>query len=380
LAWQGGCGPLIDQVIDDVNSFTTNNPELIILSVSHTRRFLIDLAAHDREFEPHHRLELLTKFTRLNHIYRPANSDCDLKKLLLNDFIGAGKAAVVVLFDETEKFNKNEVHSQSFFCTSQYAVTHSGICATQSDTMAVFSTLSPVLKFGLPINDLGVLWLTREYQQAEFPLALQTATESSLPSTLSIDNVKDDVVLNMSLAITHLRLSSAGGRGPVVIYGGKHIYSPELYSQIHYCFDARQAFAVTSQFLGDPWIGLPKSLAVFYFSEGGLIKGRFAREGDAIHCEEDIHSIIYGHKEVTQNQVAYSRFYRALVTGTEVKISNDNLGGDPFPNVFKECKVVFRRLTSNTIEDHTVKEGQYFDPSGRREWNPWPQVMPHMGP
>jgi len=362
MDWQGGCGATIDQVIDDVNKFTANNSELIILNLSHLTRLVIDLGGHSRDFEPYHRLELLNKFTQLNHIYRPANSDCNLKDLLLNDFIGAGKAAVVVLFDENEGFAKNEVHSRSFFCTSQYNVTNKGIGAMQSDLQAVLSTMNPLQIFGVDSNSASVLSLTEKYQQAEFPFALQTLAEGPFPSTLSIDDVKDDAVLNMSLAITHLRLSSAGGRGPVVIYGGKHISTPELHNRINYCFDNQQAFEVTNQFLGDPWFGLPKSLAVFYFSKDGLIKGRFAREGHAIHCEQDIQTIIYGN-QVIKNQSVYSRFYRALVTGTQLEINNGNLGGDPVPNVVKECKVVYGGLDSN-IQDRTLREGQHFDPSG----------------
>jgi hypothetical protein len=42
LAWQGGSYAPIDDVVNDINRFTRDNPELVILEISHVNRIFIN--------------------------------------------------------------------------------------------------------------------------------------------------------------------------------------------------------------------------------------------------------------------------------------------------------------------------------------------------
>ncbi|KAG8999361.1 hypothetical protein FRB94_006087 [Tulasnella sp. JGI-2019a] len=102
--WQGGRGQSIQDVIKDVNSFTDAHAELVILNLSHA--YDTDTGnANYPDLTQAQWEDLLKELTGqvagvegLRHLYiAPASAQDDLTQLKLNDFVGGGKAAVVVV-------------------------------------------------------------------------------------------------------------------------------------------------------------------------------------------------------------------------------------------------------------------------------------------
>lgn len=97
--WQGANGQSIDDVIDDINDFTKTNAELIILNLSHD----LDTDVGGKDFEQFNDDQwhaLFTKLTRLSHLFvAPNPTSVDLTSLTLNQYIGHGTAAVVVIVE-----------------------------------------------------------------------------------------------------------------------------------------------------------------------------------------------------------------------------------------------------------------------------------------
>ncbi|EJF64505.1 PLC-like phosphodiesterase [Dichomitus squalens LYAD-421 SS1] len=361
LDWQGGCGASIDEVINDINNFTKDHSELIILDVSHVTHLLLETKGKGLDLTVDHRRDLLDKFTAIKHVFS-TTADPEhvvLHDLPLTDFIGHGEAAVVLLFDDG--FDRGELHRRGFYHSSRYSVYNHYITLAQDDMAAVLSTLNPFQVFGPGANNYSVLKLTESHQRAEFPLALQNVAGSAYPSVLTIDNVLDDDLLTLSLAISFQRYNIAHGlRNKVIVYGARLIVDPGAHQRLQECIDAPRGFPISNENLGsDPWLGLKKSCAIFYWQDGWA-KGRYAKEHSSLHLEQDIKSIEYGGSDV-KNQGVYYRFYRALVERGGVRINNDNLGGDPKVGHRKKCKVRYREFNGKDTEEYEVDEDRYLD-------------------
>ncbi|EJF62069.1 hypothetical protein BD309DRAFT_874655 [Dichomitus squalens] len=327
LDWQGGCGASIDEVINDINNFTKDHPESIILDVTHGKG--LDLTID-------HRRDLLDKFTAVKHVFRTI-ADPEhvvLDYLPLTEFIGHGEAAVVLL-----GFDLGELHRRGFYHSSRYSVYNHYITLAQDDVAAVLSTLNPVQVFGPGADNYSVLRLTESHQRAEFPFALQNIAGGEYPSVLTVDNVRDD---------------------DVIVYGGRHIVDPGVHQRLQECIDAPRGFPISNENLGsDPWPGVKESCAIFYW-EDGWVKGRYGKEHSSLHLEQDIKSIEYGGSDM-KNHGVYYRFYRALVERGGVRINNDNLGGDLKVGQRKKCKVRYRELNGKDTEEYQVDEDKDLD-------------------
>lgn len=98
-SWQGANGQSIASLIDDLNTFTEANQELIVLYLSHD----LDTDVGNDAYAPFTQTQwdaLLLTLQDINHLFVYAGSPTtDLTTLPLNTYIGAGKAAVVVVVD-----------------------------------------------------------------------------------------------------------------------------------------------------------------------------------------------------------------------------------------------------------------------------------------
>jgi hypothetical protein len=116
LKWQGGTGQSIDDIVSQVNGFTDNNPELVILNVSH------DYNADNNYngFSDGDWNELFSKLDGLKHRFT-ADKGTDLSLKPLKDFIGNNQAAVVLRFESGgDKLGDRE--GKGFFRTSSMPI------------------------------------------------------------------------------------------------------------------------------------------------------------------------------------------------------------------------------------------------------------------
>lgn len=97
----GANGELLTSIIAEINAFTANNAELIILDLSHDMNTDSSdspwPALNQGQWE--NLLDLLTGPGGLNALFAAPAGVTDLTTLTLNDFIGSGKAAVVIIVE-----------------------------------------------------------------------------------------------------------------------------------------------------------------------------------------------------------------------------------------------------------------------------------------
>ena len=99
-AWQGQNGQSILSVIHDINAFTGQQEELIVLYLSHSLNTDVGVKSY-RPFEQSEWDELFKLLDALNHRFS-ALPTVDPTKLPLKHFIGAGSFAVVIIVEDTD--------------------------------------------------------------------------------------------------------------------------------------------------------------------------------------------------------------------------------------------------------------------------------------
>lgn len=99
--WQGGNGQTIAEIINDLNTFTATNKELVILNMSHA----YNTDAGNEKYPDFNQEQWNGLFKQLaaganNLFFAPGgNNGVDLTGLTINQFIGGGQAAVVIVLE-----------------------------------------------------------------------------------------------------------------------------------------------------------------------------------------------------------------------------------------------------------------------------------------
>ncbi|PSR92365.1 hypothetical protein PHLCEN_2v4723 [Hermanssonia centrifuga] len=121
IGYQGANGESFSSIISDINSFTANNAELIILNLS-----------HDLNSDNYSRLKqndwnnLFQQLSGIRNLFvAPNPTTVDLSRLALRQFIGSGQAAVIVIVQPPgdTSVTLGSWASQGFYnATTQFAV------------------------------------------------------------------------------------------------------------------------------------------------------------------------------------------------------------------------------------------------------------------
>ncbi|KZV66212.1 PLC-like phosphodiesterase [Peniophora sp. CONT] len=373
IGWQGGNGVDLDEIIADVNRFTQENAELVFIEIGHLLRLTIDnpTKSDARGLTSDEQVDLLRVLGGLERLFSVSDGigkDTPLQNCSLRQFVGGGKAAVVVLIDDMPG-RADEIYNHHFWpmymSNGQAYFDRRGASVTrmQSTGDAVWSTISFFQLFGAEYNSDSVLSLSKREQERRFPGILAEYAASGYPGSIAMDRVQNLDLLTFCLAVTWQNLNSGYGHTDTIIfYGGKLITHPLVHRVVREAIDNGRGLQVNNGSIGggeDPWQGVTKSCAVYYH-HNGLYKARFARENQTLHFEEDVLEITYGGKEI-RDQAVYLRFLRAISQRERLTVTNDNLGGDPTPNVKKSCKVRFRDLNSKDVREEKKDEGGSFD-------------------
>ncbi|KZV59337.1 PLC-like phosphodiesterase [Peniophora sp. CONT] len=375
VGWQGGNGADLDEIIADVNRFTSENAELVFVEISHLQRLTIDnpVSSNARGLTMDEKLDLLGVlggFERLFSVSDGIGKDTPLRSCTLKQFIGGGRAAVVVLVDGMGDC-VDEIYNRHFWPYDMpngqaYINVRDGasVTRTQTDGEAVWSTISFSQLFGPEYNSTSVLFLAKREQERRFPWILSEYASTGYPGSIAMDRIQNLDLLTFCLAVTWQRLNAESGRtNTIIFYGGKIVTHPLVHEVMEGMIGSGMRRQVGNWSVGaggeDPWPGMIKSCAVYYH-HNGLYKARFAEEHQSLHFEEDVLEITYGGKEI-RDQAVYLSFLRAISRRERLTVTNDNLGGDPTPNVWKSCKVKFRDVNSDKVREEKAGEGSYFD-------------------
>lgn len=130
----GANGQSIASIISDVNTFTAANAELIILFLSHDTETDTGFGAFNQD-QWNALLENLTQIRDLFVLEQPANVDLSL--LTLNDYIGQGRAAVLVIVAPNDSsITLGTFANRGFYTTANYNLFNN---FADSDSVAVMA-------------------------------------------------------------------------------------------------------------------------------------------------------------------------------------------------------------------------------------------------
>ena len=127
-SWQGANGDSVSSIVDQINEFTKEKKELIILNISHSLNTDIGNDNY-KKFNSSEWNRLLKELSGINHLYLSSQPDLDVTSLKLKDLI-SNKSAVVVIMEELKNdvigdyLGKGFFTEESFKVVNEYSNTH----------------------------------------------------------------------------------------------------------------------------------------------------------------------------------------------------------------------------------------------------------------
>jgi hypothetical protein len=222
-SWQGGNGQSFSDIINDINSFTTSNQELVILNLSHDLN--TDVGNSDyRALNQGEWNSLMQQMLGIKNLYiAPNSTTVDLTTLTLNQFIGNGKAAVVVIV-ELIGIDLGTYATKGFYKYSQLNTYNS--YSNTNDLGSMTSDQLQKMKSQRPNADAGYFllsWtLTQNAEQAAglgssildlansaypslFSQVINSCSKSTFPNVLYVDGIRGNrEVAALAMAINSL--------------------------------------------------------------------------------------------------------------------------------------------------------------------------------
>ena len=233
VGWQGANGQSIDSIIDDVNSYTAANQELVVLYLSHDLNTDLGIL-----FPPLTQTDwnlLLSKLVRLNHRFvAPNPTTVDLTMLTLEDFIGSQAAVVVVAQPSDPTITLGSYVNQGFYTPQSFSVFDNFantdlLDAMQTDQLTqklpvqrpdpdagdflLSWTLTQSLAAAVrcpvfvppnnapPISYDSVLDLAAQAYPALYQDVLPVCNRQTYPNILDIDNVQSPDIAALAMAV-----------------------------------------------------------------------------------------------------------------------------------------------------------------------------------
>jgi len=229
--WEGANGQGIDDIVYQINEFTEKHAEFVIVNLSH------DLDTdHDNKDYPSFAQDqwdtLFDKLLALNHLWvAPGDpTKVDLTNVVLNDLIGNGQAAVIVLVEPAnaqlgEYAKKGFYKHESLIIYNKYSNTKNidKMADDQLDKMdtqrpnpdATYFLLSWTLTQDYEEVALGVIGDPGSSIRTILELAviakpelyirlLRRCSKKTYPNILYVDSLNDGNVAAMTLTINHL--------------------------------------------------------------------------------------------------------------------------------------------------------------------------------
>ena len=134
----GGNGQPFAEIVHQINTFTEDNKELIILNLSHDLN--VDVGSkycHFNQDEWDQLLGHLTGDKGLNHLFvAPNSTEVDLSTLPLNQFISTTQAAVLIIVQlEAPSVMLDEYHHCGTYYYRQMNAIYEHTCTHRLDNM-----------------------------------------------------------------------------------------------------------------------------------------------------------------------------------------------------------------------------------------------------
>jgi len=228
----GGNGQSFEDIIQEINTFTQENKELIILNLS--QGLNTDLGRKSRSLnlaEWDQLLDQLTGDTGLNHLFVAPNPTLvDLSTLPLDQFIGAGQAAVVIIVQPGDKsVTLHEYHYRGAYKNTQMKVYNQHSHIHKLDGMVRNQLQKMHDNRTSPDSPLFLLsWTHRPYSTKVFigPSTLKISekalpriytdlfsecSKDTYPNILYLDGVDSNDITALAMAINDIAAVSESG-------------------------------------------------------------------------------------------------------------------------------------------------------------------------
>lgn len=220
--WQGANGQSIAQIVDQLNAFTASNHELIVLNLSHA--YNTDVGRDYRSFNQDEWNRLFQQMTGIQHLF--VSSSGDLTTLPLNQFIGNGQAAVVVVIqpDTTAipNFTLGQYAQRGFYLYGAYDAYNnyaeknkvSDMSKDQLDKMREQRTSPDAQTFLLSwtltqaagdiVGGTSIIDLANAANPAIFTDLPPAISRSTYPNILYIDNFNQSDITALAMAVNDI--------------------------------------------------------------------------------------------------------------------------------------------------------------------------------
>ncbi|KZW03717.1 PLC-like phosphodiesterase [Exidia glandulosa HHB12029] len=219
-SWQGGNGQSIQEIIDDLNGFTKDKAEVVILNFSHD----LNTDVGNSDYRPLNQDEwnnLYRQLAGINNLYTSPNADTDLTTLSLNTLIGGGKSAVILVFQpDAHDITLDGRQGKGFFWYGQVNAWNSYSDSDDLNSMANDQIKKMhdqsggyfLLSWTLTQKAAGallcpaepsILDLAQKANDAIFTQVLGAASKDAYPKLLYIDKFEDSNMIPLALAINY---------------------------------------------------------------------------------------------------------------------------------------------------------------------------------
>ncbi|PHM44763.1 phosphatidylinositol-specific phospholipase C [Xenorhabdus mauleonii] len=220
--WEGANGESLDSIIDGINEFTKNHNEVIILRLDHSLTLDVGFFQSYRKFNQEEWFKLFKKLSTVNHLYHHDGSN-NITKLTVNKLTNNGTRPAVLFLAENKKtyIDLGEYKNKGFFYISDinmydkyshtsdlYKMTEDQIDKMNKHSPSQYFLLSWTLtQEGVQVSTCNVVDSYSIKKLADYANEnlIQTIyprmTKTIYPNIIHIDNVKDDLVATLALAI-----------------------------------------------------------------------------------------------------------------------------------------------------------------------------------
>jgi hypothetical protein len=247
MTWQGANGQSIQSIVDDVNTFTATNQELVVLYLSHDE----DTDEDNDDYAPFTQAQwdaLLVELSGLNNLFSlpAATQQTDLTMMQLNEFIGGGAAVIVVVdyaqtdspvislgnyafngFYYASNFTVYNVYSDTNDCGSMISGQLREMQAQKPYPYNSYFLLSwtltqstrQVIACKSPIEPgPSILQLAHEAHEALYQNLLPACTDLCYPNIIYVDNVNSQKFALLAMSVNRMAISSAPPVGALTVF------------------------------------------------------------------------------------------------------------------------------------------------------------------
>lgn len=217
-SWQGGNGQSIDEIVSNINAYTASSSELVILSLSHD----LNTDLGNTSYQAFTRDEwngLFGVLAKLHNLYVAPPGTSDLTQLKLADFIGGGKAAVVVILRSGDSGVLGNYAGRGFYSDLAFPVSGGysdtdDLARMSSDQLAQMkkwktSSEDPYFELSWTLTQQvldtvvgpSVLDLAAKANEAIYGSVLPACTTQCFPNSLYVDAMNTQSLAALAMAI-----------------------------------------------------------------------------------------------------------------------------------------------------------------------------------